>query len=181
MGFDEESKGHRIYWVEKRSVTVERSVKFMPEEVGIGGVPLEGELEDFDEPEEPEASDNPIPIENDIVRPLSPIPEAVVNQVINNVPSQLAQPVVAADVDSGRGKRIRICSAHPRRRECNCNATRTSDSTRKGNGERIWGLGGAGRGLGNGSDDGCSRGFKPHLRGGKEAVGLAKMGGSYLS
>jgi hypothetical protein len=87
----------------------------MPEEVGIGGVPLEGELEDFDEPEEPEASDNPIPIENDMARPPSPIPEAVVNQVINNVPPQLAQPVVAADVDSGRGKRIHKESAYVQR------------------------------------------------------------------
>jgi hypothetical protein len=112
VGFDEESKGHRIYWVEKRSVTVERSVKWLPEEVGIGGVPLEGELEDFDEPEQPEASDNPIPIKNDMARPLSPIPEAIVNQVIDNVPPQLAQPVVAADVDSGRGKRIRKESAY---------------------------------------------------------------------
>ena len=44
VGFDEESKGHQIYWAEKRSVTVERSVKFIPNEVSIGGnVPLEGE------------------------------------------------------------------------------------------------------------------------------------------
>ena len=44
MGFDTETKdGHRIYWPEKRAVSVERSVKFnfKPEEVV--GVPLEGE------------------------------------------------------------------------------------------------------------------------------------------
>ena len=28
VGFDEESNAHRVYWPEKRSVTVERSIKF---------------------------------------------------------------------------------------------------------------------------------------------------------
>ena len=45
--FDEESNGHRIYWAEKRMVTVERSVKFnfeenMPDE----GKLLEGEFDE---------------------------------------------------------------------------------------------------------------------------------------
>src|SRR5882762_222356 len=31
VGFDEESNGHRIYWPGKRSVSVERSVKFDPD------------------------------------------------------------------------------------------------------------------------------------------------------
>jgi hypothetical protein len=35
MGFDEESKGHHIYWESKRSVTVERSVMFVPTEVDV--------------------------------------------------------------------------------------------------------------------------------------------------
>ena len=43
MGFDAETKdGHRIYWPEKRSVTVERSVKFnFEDEVEIPILPLE--------------------------------------------------------------------------------------------------------------------------------------------
>ena len=45
MGFDEETgDGHRIYWAEKRSITVERSVKFnFEEEIIVGQLPLEGE------------------------------------------------------------------------------------------------------------------------------------------
>ena len=46
MGFDAETKdGHRIYWPERRTVTVERSVRFNfdPEEVVVGLLPLEGE------------------------------------------------------------------------------------------------------------------------------------------
>jgi transposase InsO family protein len=46
MGFDNDTRdGHRIYWPERRTVTVERSVKFNfePEEVVVGALPLEGE------------------------------------------------------------------------------------------------------------------------------------------
>ena len=46
MGFDAETKdGHRIYWPERRTVTVERSVRFNfePEEVVVEVLPLEGE------------------------------------------------------------------------------------------------------------------------------------------
>jgi len=47
VGIDEESRAHRIYWPGKRSVTVERSVRFIPEEVHV---PLEGkDMEEFDE------------------------------------------------------------------------------------------------------------------------------------
>ena len=45
MGFDAKTKdGHRVYWPERRMVTVERSVKFNfePEEVVVGALPLEG-------------------------------------------------------------------------------------------------------------------------------------------
>ena len=46
MGFDEESRDrHRVYWPEKRKVSIERSVKFnfKPNEVIIGDLLLEGE------------------------------------------------------------------------------------------------------------------------------------------
>lgn len=47
VGFDPDTRdGHRIYWPEKRSVSVERSVKFNfdDDEVVIGVLPLEGEV-----------------------------------------------------------------------------------------------------------------------------------------
>jgi transposase InsO family protein len=45
VGFDEESSGHRIYWPERRSVSIERSVKFENEaEILLpNSAPLEGE------------------------------------------------------------------------------------------------------------------------------------------
>src|SRR5277367_5895764 len=46
VGFDEESSGHRIYSPEKRSVSIQRSVKFEPDGVNVylpHNVPLEGE------------------------------------------------------------------------------------------------------------------------------------------
>ena len=47
LGFDEQSKGHRVYWPEKRSVTVERSVKFEGSAplVFVDDTSLEGEGE----------------------------------------------------------------------------------------------------------------------------------------
>jgi hypothetical protein len=64
VGFDEESRGHRIYWPTRRSVTVERSITFIPEEVDIqiGNAPVEGEMKNIDElVEEADKSDQPIP------------------------------------------------------------------------------------------------------------------------
>ena len=60
MGFDTESKdGHRVYWPERRMVTVERSVsfKFPPDDIVVGVLPLKGEKRDDErltavEPEE---------------------------------------------------------------------------------------------------------------------------------
>src|SRR5271154_2571016 len=45
MGLDEETgDGHRIYWPERRVITVEMSVKFnFEDEVVVGALPLEGE------------------------------------------------------------------------------------------------------------------------------------------
>lgn len=60
MGFDEESNAHRIYWAEKRSITVERSVKFnFEDEIFVEAAPLEGEKEPFvawTPPDEPSTS-----------------------------------------------------------------------------------------------------------------------------
>jgi hypothetical protein len=47
VGFDEESNAHRIYWAEKCSVTVERSVKFNFKDKDIPTVLLKGDWEDI--------------------------------------------------------------------------------------------------------------------------------------
>ena len=109
VGFDEESKAHRIYWAEKRSVTVERSVRFIADEVSV---PFEGEMKDFDELE---ANNDPIPIENDDHLINSQLEGGAdhkiaitpgINEATNTTPQQPAQPAVAVE-DNGRGKRIR--------------------------------------------------------------------------
>jgi hypothetical protein len=97
MGFDTETKdGHRIYWPEKRMVSVERSVKFNfpPEEVIIGLLPLEGERNDNErltaiEPEMREAITKPSDVEETEV-----VPDVEETQVV-------------PEVEEGRGKRIR--------------------------------------------------------------------------
>jgi hypothetical protein len=97
MGFDEESRdGHRVYWPEKRRVSVERNVKFNfePEEVVVGDLPLEGEMNGNErladiEPEQPHHDDQPGTIESD-------------NRQIRQ-----ANPTVDPEPLEGRGKRIR--------------------------------------------------------------------------
>ena len=48
IGYDEISNGHRIYWPDKHSVTVEHSVKFSNDEVILPSIPvaqpIQGEL-----------------------------------------------------------------------------------------------------------------------------------------
>ena len=96
MGFDAETRdGHRIYWPERRTVTVERSVKFdfQAEEVVVGMLPLEGERM-IDErlmtiESEKQQIDNEPPAE-DVEIPM------VVPEVVPEVP----------EAAEGRGKRV---------------------------------------------------------------------------
>jgi len=82
---------------------------FMPDEVSV---PFEGKMEDFDKPEEPQANDDPIPIENDNHKAtITP----GIDETANEGPQQPAQPVVAVDRDNGHGKRIRKESAYVHR------------------------------------------------------------------
>ena len=119
VGFDDESKAHQIYWAEKRSVTVERSVRFVQDEVGV---PFEGEMEDFDKPDRPQANDdNPVSLEDDTNSQLEgsashkTATTPGINETTDETPRQLVEPTVAADGDNGRGKRIRKESTYVRR------------------------------------------------------------------
>jgi hypothetical protein len=87
MGLDEETgDGHRIYWPERRMITVERSVKFNFEaEVVVGVSPLEGE-----EPAVVEQSIPPPPIET----PNPDIPDAIMEEPDTVAPTE----------ELGRGK-----------------------------------------------------------------------------
>ena len=108
VGFDEESRGHRIYWEAKRSVTIERSVTFVPAEVDvrIGNAPVEGEMEDFNEIlEEVNEGNQPIPPEmehpaDDLDRPKTPQAEEPSDDEIPEPPEHV-QPEIVAEEDTG--------------------------------------------------------------------------------
>jgi len=112
IGFDQESKCHRIYWPEKRSVTVERSVTFIPEEVDvrIGNAPVEGEMEDFDEIlEHADEGNQPIPqpaelknIEH-LISPPPYNPPAVEDDKTDAI-EPIQPEIVAEEETGGRGK-----------------------------------------------------------------------------
>jgi hypothetical protein len=90
MGFDAETKGgHRIYWLEKRMVSVERSMKFNfpAEEVVIGVLPLEGERTD-----------------NECLTTI----DSEEHEVVTKAPD-VEEPLIPGitEVEGGRGKRIR--------------------------------------------------------------------------
>jgi hypothetical protein len=111
VGIDDESKAHRIYWPEKRSVTVERSVKFIPNEAQGVNVPLEGghedfefvkqkesaEIQEFDGEAEPDIDDD-----EPVKWPISPEPSD-------------ERPNIDSTDEGGRGKRIRKESEYVRR------------------------------------------------------------------
>ena len=95
MGFDTETKdGHRIYWPERRLVSVERSVKFNveSEEVIVGVLPLEGEEAAADSDDEG-------------VERLTTMESQKRN--VDIVTSDAENPPVPDDNTEGRGKRVR--------------------------------------------------------------------------
>jgi hypothetical protein len=125
VGFDEESRGHRVYWENKRSVTVERSVTFVPDEadIRIGNAPVEGEMEEFHELEQADKEGNqpipqlfdPEPEPEDIDRPNTPQTNDADNEIEVPEPADHVQPeIVAEEETGGRGKRIRKESAYVR-------------------------------------------------------------------
>ena len=89
MGFDPETKeGHRIYWPGRRTISVERSVRFnFDEEIVVGELPLEGE--------------------NDIGERLTTT-ESEKHDIdnLNHTPN-VETPDTIPEVVEGRGKRIR--------------------------------------------------------------------------
>jgi reverse transcriptase-like protein len=90
MGFDAETRdGHRIYWPERRTVTVERSVKFNFEfeEVVVGVLPLEGERK--------------------VDERLTADPERDLDNQTPDVEDPVDDPVSEAQPAGGRGQRIR--------------------------------------------------------------------------
>src|ERR1700678_4579171 len=70
MGVEEETgDGHRVYWPERRIVTVERSIRFtFNDEVIVGVLPLEGE----DRPATPATQIVEQNIEQQTIQPIEP-------------------------------------------------------------------------------------------------------------
>jgi hypothetical protein len=109
MGFDEETRdGHRIYWAEKQSITVKRSVKFnFKEEIVVGQLPLKGENSTNKLDTSQTAPDKTTTIEEVVV----PAVEAEVLEVSDHLGEEF-ESVLPAE---GRGKRIWKESAYTRR------------------------------------------------------------------
>ena len=65
IGFDEISNGHRVYWPEKRSVTVEHSIKFVNGDVVLPPIPaaqlIQGEKESMNLQHIPEITKSETP------------------------------------------------------------------------------------------------------------------------
>ncbi len=112
VGFDEESKGHRIYWEGKRTVTVERSVRFVPETRDVHeeaeDVTLEGEIEG----ERPA-----VPISTTTSAPTSPQPSlrATVEDVVEDDDDDDVVPAAEPVEESGRPTRVHKESDYVRR------------------------------------------------------------------
>jgi Reverse transcriptase (RNA-dependent DNA polymerase)/GAG-pre-integrase domain len=107
MGFDEETKdGHRIYWPEKRKVSVERNVRFNfePEEVIVGSLLLEGEDEDSKRLAaiEPETTD-----QHNQLNPSMTTDSGNFQIETENRPISPENDPIEAEVTEGRGRRIR--------------------------------------------------------------------------
>jgi hypothetical protein len=118
VGYDDESKGYRIYWPEKRSVTIEREVRFNPDEILIPDDLLgnEGEWPTFGDsnitnpatnPPEPSAepSSSSNAPHNDASRPRE-IPEESIPPP--HLPDNLDPP----EPNTGRGYRTRPMPGH---------------------------------------------------------------------
>jgi transposase InsO family protein len=107
VGFDESSSGHRIYWSERRSVSVERNVKFSEE---TPSPPLEGEpgLPLLDRNSSSDADPTPIHPVSD-----NPTPEPADDTAIDPLGDPLVP--VLEEPASGRGKRVRMESDYLRR------------------------------------------------------------------
>lgn len=126
VGFDDQSKRHRIYWEEKRSVTVERSINFIPDDVDIqiGNVPVDGENETFENLLE-HVDNQPIHQSTEHGNNEHPATSST------KVPTAIEnEPEIAAEVTSGCGKRIQKESAYVRRiREGEGTASGQNDDT----------------------------------------------------
>ena len=95
MGYDEETKdGHRIYWPERRTISIERSVKFnFNDEVVVGVLPLKGE----------KAAGN----DEGVERLTTTETENRDLDIETSDPPEHENPVTVPEASEGRGKRIR--------------------------------------------------------------------------
>jgi hypothetical protein len=101
VGYDSERKGYRVYWPTKRRVTVERNVRFHPDEVPISGdIQSEGETVDITQRIVLDAPDQ---APNDQNPPKTPSAEAEIPQEPGRLPDGLDEP----EPNTGRGFRAR--------------------------------------------------------------------------
>ncbi|PIL23016.1 hypothetical protein GSI_14323 [Ganoderma sinense ZZ0214-1] len=111
VGFDPQSKGHRVYWPERRTVTVERNVTFaaanLPAPFADDDADLEGEEEaDEDKSASPTPAPAPVPVP-DTTPPTAPAPAG--RPTRTHAPSRIVRDILngkAADKKLPRGVRV---------------------------------------------------------------------------
>ncbi|KAL7282957.1 LOW QUALITY PROTEIN: hypothetical protein ACG7TL_002375 [Trametes sanguinea] len=116
VGYSQKSKGYQIYWPDKRSVTIERNVRFVedePDSVEVEDVQLEGAKADRGEQPTSSTSPSPTPQPPSETRPATPPPSEPSPSQTNqdNEEEESAPPEEAA----GRGQRVRKPSKYVRR------------------------------------------------------------------
>ncbi|TFY50793.1 hypothetical protein EVG20_g11324 [Dentipellis fragilis] len=133
VGYDSESKGSRVYWPSKKTITVERSVYF--DDTRSSDVRLEGENLEIsggqsnepisDSPAAPEASSSSTPAVASIPEPPKPEPSPLTTPPVDapNPPEAAADAPESggnesggneSEPETGRGKRVRKPSARVR-------------------------------------------------------------------
>ena len=108
VGFDEQSKGSRVYWPEKRTVTVERSIVFSNPVVVVDG--LEGEA--MAEPEHSAKSPSPTPQSVEVPNnELPPVPVPVSVPLVTSRPQRTRKPTqYVRDLLEGHGSATGLAS-----------------------------------------------------------------------
>ena len=123
VGFDGESKGHRVYWPDRRTVTVERNVRFaaphLPASIADDAAELEGESDaDDGKSAASQPKSEPAPVVPGPVADLPPVPAPVPappepRPTRVRMPSRVVRDILegrAADSELPRGVRVQDVS-----------------------------------------------------------------------
>ena len=108
VGFDTQTKGHRVYWPERRTVTVERNVRFAAPNLPAPFADDDAELEEEEDADEVKPA-SPVPDEPVAEPPVPEEPRAAARPTRVRPPSQRVRDILqgkAADKKLPRGVQV---------------------------------------------------------------------------